>query len=320
MLHRVKLTKVNLTPWEFALIGLIAVTLFIGKLFSENFLTSSNLGTSISSTVIVALMIIPMTWLIIAGEIDLSVASIFGLTAVALAYFLEKGAGFWFSLVVALAIAGLAGLINGVLVVKLHLPSLVVTIGTLGLFRGLAYVLLEYRSFSDFPTYFTDFSQNNFGNSPFAYTSLPCAIGILISGIYLSKGVIGRRIYAIGSSQTVSLFSAIRTNRIRIGLFVFSGLVSGVAGILFAGYTNSARANNGAGLELSIIAIVLIGGISMYGGQGSFLGVLLAYILVTALTSLMNLFYVSSSIQYTLIGGLMIGSVVIPKILVKRLH
>jgi rhamnose transport system permease protein len=314
----IKLARINLTPWELSLLVLIAASLLAGKLFSENFLTSSNLGTSISSTVIVALMIVPMTWLIIAGEIDLSVASIFGLSAVTLAYSLEKGFSFWFSLVVALTVAGLAGFINGLLVVKLSLPSLVVTIGTLGLFRGLAYILLEYRSFSDFPTYFTDFSQNNFGSSPFAYTSLPCAIGILISAIYLSKGVIGRRIYAIGSNQAVSLFSAIRTGRIRIGLFVFSGLVSGVAGILFAGYTNSARANNGAGLELSIIAIVLIGGVSMYGGQGSFLGVLLAYILVTALTSLMNLFYVSSSIQYTLIGGLMIASVAIPKILSKR--
>jgi rhamnose transport system permease protein len=141
----IKLARINLTPWELSLLVLIAASLLAGKLFSENFLTSSNLGTSISSTVIVALMIVPMTWLIIAGEIDLSVASIFGLSAVTLAYSLEKGFSFWFSLVVALTVAGLAGLINGLLVVKLRLPSLVVTIGTLGLFRGLAYILLEYR-------------------------------------------------------------------------------------------------------------------------------------------------------------------------------
>jgi len=318
MLQRFNVKSIHLTPWESSLVGLILITLIIGKLFSENFLTSSNLGTSISSTVGIAFMIIPMTWLIIAGEIDLSVASIYGLTSVVLAYSLEKGLSFWPSLLISLVVAGLAGYINGVLVVNLKLPSLVVTIGTLGLFRGIAYILLEYRSFSDFPTSFTDFAQNSFGNSPFAYTSLPCLIAILISGIYLSRGLIGRRVYAIGSSQTVSLFSAIRINRIRVGLFIFSGLVSGVAGILFAGYTNSSRANNGAGLELSIVAIVLIGGISMYGGKGSFFGVLLAFILVTSMTSLMNLFYVSSSIQYTLVGSLMISSVAVPKIFSKK--
>jgi rhamnose transport system permease protein len=138
-----------------------------------------------------------------------------------------------------------------------------------------------------------------------------------MAGLLLQSGEVGRKVYAIGSNLTVSIFSAIRVGRVKRGMFVFSGLVSGIAGILYAGYASTARANNGVGMELSVIAIVLIGGISMYGGKGRFIGVMLSLILVTSLTSWMNLKYISSSIQYTVVGMLMIGAVVVPAISVN---
>lgn len=300
--------------WEIGLVSLIAIVWVVGTVFSPNFLTSSNFANTFASSMGIALMVIPMAWLIIAGEIDLSVASIYGLSASVLGRSMEAGNGFWLSVVLGLLVAGLAGYINGLLVVNFNLPSLVVTIGTLALYRGISFILLEYRSFSDFPTVFTDFAQNTFGNSPFPQTSLVLIILALVAGVYLQIGSIGRKVYAIGSNLTVSKFSGISVNRIKRQMFVFSGIVSGLAGILYAGYTSSARANNGTGLELSVIAIVLIGGISMYGGRGRFLGVVLSLVLVTSLTSWMNLQYISSSIQYTVVGMLMIGAVVVPAV------
>ena len=298
--------------WELGLVSLIAIVWAVGAVFSPNFLTSSNFSNTFASSMGIALMVIPMAWLIIAGEIDLSVASIYGLSASVVGRSMETGNGFWLSLVLGVLVAGLAGYINGLLVVNFNLPSLVVTIGTLALYRGIAFILLEYRSFSDFPTVFTDFAQNTFGNSPFPQTCLVFIVLALVAGVYLQIGSIGRKVYAIGSNLTVSKFSGIDVNRIKRRMFVFSGIVSGLAGILYTGYTSSARANNGTGLELSVIAIVLIGGISMYGGKGRFLGVLFSLVLVTSLTSWMNLKYISSSIQYTVLGMLMIGAVVVP--------
>ena len=298
--------------WEVGLISLVAMVWIVGSVIEPNFFTSSNFSTTFASSIGIALMVIPMAWLIISGEIDLSVASIYGLSAAVLGRILEVGNAFWFSAVLALVVAGLAGIINGVLVVNFNLPSLVVTVGTLALYRGVAFILLEYRSFSDFPTAFTNFTQNTFGNSPIPQTGIVFFALAIVAGLLLQSGGVGRKVYAIGSNLTVSNFSAIRVQRTKRGMFVFSGLVSGVAGILYAGYTSSARANNGTGLELSIIAIVLMGGISMYGGKGRFLGVMLSLILVTSLTSWMNLRYISSSIQYTVVGMLMIGAVVIP--------
>ena len=308
--------KVNLPNWlggwEIGLISLIAMVWIVGTGIEPNFFTGSNFSTTFASSIGIALMVIPMAWLIISGEIDLSVASIYGLSAAVLGRSLEVGHAFWLSAILALVVAGLAGLINGVLVVNFNLPSLVVTVGTLALYRGVAFILLEYRSYSDFPTTFTNFAQNTFGNSPIPQTGIVFFALAIVAGLLLQSGGVGRKVYAIGSNLTVSTFSAIRVRRIKRGMFIFSGFVSGTAGILYAGYTSSARANNGTGLELSIIAIVLMGGISMYGGKGRFIGVMLSLILVTSLTSWMNLRYISSSIQYTVVGMLMIGAVVIP--------
>lgn len=308
--------KINLPNWiggwEIGLISLIALVWIVGTGIEPNFFTDSNFSTTFASSIGIALMVVPMAWLIISGEIDLSVASIYGLSAAVLGRSLEVGHGFWLSAILALVVAGLAGLINGVLVVNFNLPSLVVTVGTLALYRGVAFILLEYRSYSDFPTVFTNFAQNTFGNSPIPQTGFVFFALAIVAGLLLQSGGVGRKVYAIGSNLTVSTFSAIRVRRIKRRMFVFSGFVSGTAGILYAGYTSSARANNGTGLELSIIAIVLMGGISMYGGKGRFLGVMLSLILVTSLTSWMNLRYISSSIQYTVVGMLMIGAVVIP--------
>jgi rhamnose transport system permease protein len=298
--------------WEASLLALIILTFIIASAGSPSFATGSNFAITAAGAASLALMVIPMAWVMISGEIDLSVASVFGLAGVIFGRCVEAGLPTAVAIVIGLAVGAVAGLINGVLTVAFGLPSLVVTVGTLGLFRGLAYIMLESRSISDLPQGFATFAQANIPGTYFPYTFVLFLVIAGVAGILLQRGTTGRKTYAVGSSAAVSRFSGIRVQRIKRNLFIFSGTVAALAGMLYAGYVSSARASNGTGLELSVVAIVLIGGVSMYGGKGSFVGVLLSLVLVTLLTSWMSLAYVSTNVQNTLIGLLMIGAVVAP--------
>lgn len=300
--------------WEVALFALVVATLVIGAIWSPFFLTVENFQVTAAGAVGIALMAIPMTWIMIAGEIDLSVASVFGLSGVIFGLQIQGGLDFLLAILIALSVGLIAGLINALFAVRLGLPSLIVTVATLSLFRGLAFVLLETQSVSSLPPGFAEFAQGRVMGSPVPNTLIVFLVVAAIGAVLLQKGTIGRKVYAIGSSAQVSRFSGVRVNRVKLGLFVFSGLVASLAGILFAGYVNSVRADNGIGLELTVVAIVLIGGVSMYGGKGRVLGVLLSLVLIVAIRSLMTLAYVQTNIQYMVVGLLMIGAVVVPAI------
>jgi rhamnose transport system permease protein len=305
--------------WELGLLVLVVIALIWGATVSPFFLTADNFAITVARSTGIGLMVLPMMWLMIAGEIDLSVASIFGLTGVIFGLCIESGFGLTGSFVLAMAAGGLAGVVNAVFSVVIGLPSLIVTVGTLSVYRGLAFVLLENRSISTFPDGFTQFTQDNIGNTSIPYTFVVFLVIAAISGLLLQRGVVGRKAYAIGSSPDVSRFSGIRVKWIKAWLFIVSGLVSALAGILFSGYVSSARATNGLGLELTVIAIVLIGGASIYGGEGKFLGVLLSLVLVTIITSVMTLQFITTDIQNMVIGLLMAGAVVVPSIAARTL-
>lgn len=304
-------------PWEFALICLFLLVTVLGAVSSPYFATPENFAITAAGAVGLSLMVVPMAWLMIAEEIDLSIASVFGLSGVVFGLCIEGGLPLFVAIGIALGVGALAGFINGFLTVDVGLPSLVVTVGTLALFRGIAYILLESRSVSDLPKGFTDFAQGNVAATLIPNGFVLFVVVAVVGGLLLSRGSVGRKTYAVGSSVEVARFSGIRVKNVKRGLFIFSGTIAALAGILYAGYVSSARANNGTGMELSVIAIVLIGGVSMYGGKGSFVGVMLSLLLVTTLTSWMTLGYVPTNIQYTVIGLLMIGAVVVP-VLVTR--
>ncbi|MCS5735011.1 ABC transporter permease [Herbiconiux daphne] len=304
-------------PWEFALLGLVVIVMIAGAVTSPFFATGENFAITAAGAVGLSLMVVPMAWLMIAEEIDLSIASVFGMCGVIFGLSIENGMPLALAIILAVVVGAIAGLINGFLTVDVGLPSLVVTVGTLALFRGIAFILLESRSVSDLPLEFTQFAQGNIPGTLIPNGFIVFLVVAIVAGIVLARGSAGRKTYAVGSSVEVSRFSGIRVKRVKRGLFIFSGSVAGLAGVLYAGYVSSARANNGTGLELSVIAIVLIGGVSMYGGKGSFIGVMLALLLVTTLTSWMTLGYVPTNIQYTVIGLLMIGAVVLPALISK---
>lgn len=303
--------------WELSLFVLVILVISAASIGSQYFATGQNFAITAGGAIGLALMVVPMAWLMISGEIDLSIASIFGLAGVVFGLCIEAGIAFPFAIVSGLVLGAAAGFLNGWLTVTFGLPSLVVTVGTLGLYRGIAYILLESRSISALPVEFTTFAQSNIIGTYVPYTFILFVVVAVIASVLLHGGASGRRAFAVGSSAVVSAFSGIRVPRLKIVLFVFSGTIAALAGMLYTGYVSSARATNGTGLELSVIAIVLIGGVSMFGGKGSFLGVMLSLLLVTVLTSWMNLFFVPSNVQNTVVGVLMIAAVVIPVIVTR---
>jgi len=301
--------------WEIALAGLVVIAVVAAAIGSPHFATGQNFAITTAGAAGLSLMVVPMAALMIAGEIDLSIASIFGLSGVVFGMSLDAGLPLAVALVVGLLVGSAAGFVNGWLTTAFGLPSLVVTVGTLGLYRGIAYILLENRSISAVPQAWSVFAQSNIPGTYLPYPLILFLAVALVTGIVLHRGGFGRRVFAVGSSVTAARYSGIRVQLVKRLLFTFSGAVAALAGMLYTGYVASARADNGTGLELSVIAIVLIGGISMYGGRGSMTGVILALILVTALGSWMNLFFVPTNVQNTVIGALMIAAVVVPALI-----
>ena len=301
--------------WELALVGLVVAALAAASIASPFFATGQNFAITAAGAIGLALMVVPMAGLMIAGEIDLSVASVFGLAGVTFGMTLDAGVPLFGAVAIGLLVGATAGFFNGWLTTSFGLPSLVVTVGTLGLYRGIAYILLENRSISRIPEEWATFAQSNIPGTYIPYPLILFVIVAAVSGVILHRGGFGRRIFAVGSSVTASRYSGIRVRLVKRALFTFSGIVAALAGMIYTGYVASARADNGTGLELTVIAIVLIGGVSMYGGRGSMAGVILALILVIALGSWMNLFFVPTNVQNTVVGSLMIAAVVVPALI-----
>jgi len=222
-------------------------------------------------------------------------------------------------LVIVLVLAGgaLAGLLNGLVIVKLNLPSLAVTIGTLALFRGLAYVLLGDQAIADFPPAYTAFGMDalwsTFVPLPFVIV-IVCAMGFTV---LLQATAFGRSLYAIGANPTAAAFSGIDVAKIRLRLFVLSGMLSAVAGIVYTLRFTSARGDNGEGFELSVIAAVLFGGVSIFGGRGSMYGVMLSLLIVGVLKNALTLVDVSSETLTIVTGVLLLASVLIPNLVAR---
>ncbi|MEU6700980.1 ABC transporter permease [Pseudonocardia sp. NPDC046786] len=298
--------------WEITLLALVVLAVALASATSPYFATGQNFSISATGALGLSLMVVPMAWLMVAGEIDLSVASTFALSATVFGLAVSGGLGTWPSIGLGVLTGAVAGLVNGLLVVDVGLPSLIVTIGTLGLYRGLSYVLLENRGISDLPPGLTTFAQENLPATLVPYGFVAFVVVAVAAAVLLHRGALGRAVFAIGSNAQVARFSGLRVGAIKRGLFVFSGVVAAIAGIAYAGYISTVRASNGTGLELIVVGIVLIGGISMYGGKGSFVGVLLALLLVTILTSWMTLGDAETAVQYMVTGLLMVGAVVVP--------
>jgi rhamnose transport system permease protein len=300
--------------WEAGLAVVVVAVIIAGSAASPQFLTGNNLFNLGLSNGEIAIMTLPMTLIIIGGEIDLSVASILGMASALLGYLWGRG---WPmpAIFVTIAAVGLAaGAVNGLLVTRLRLPSLAVTIGTLALYRGIATILLGPNTVSTFPAAYTNLGVNAvpFTGNDMTYSTAAFIASAVIFGVVLHATPFGRSIYAMGASAEAAQFAGIRVKRIKTVLYMVSGLVCSFAGVLLTFRLDTSVQDNGLGLELDVVAIVLLAGVSIFGGKGSMIGVVLAVLAFSGLQNALLLTNFNQEASGIVTGALLLASVFVP--------
>ena len=303
----------KLRSWEgFLLVALLGI-IVVNAILSPQFLTLSNQINLFQLSIEKIIVALIMTFIIINAEIDLSVGSMMGLAACAFGWMFAAGVPAGLAIVIVLIIGMIGGALNGYFIATVGLPSLVVTLATLIGFRGLARVLVEDRGITDFPDWFDALGQQGFiGDLPFAL--LVFVVLFLFFYVVLQRSGFGRKTYLIGNNRNVADFAGIDTAKHKMTLFIASGLVAALAGLLFAARVGAVRGDVANGFELDIITIVLLGGVSIFGGSGSLVGTLLAALIVLNLRNGMALMNVTGHIQTGVIGILLIASVIAPRV------
>ncbi len=302
-----------LQSWEGFLICALALIIAANVYNTPEFLTFSNQINLFNLSIEKIIVALVMTFVIINAEIDLSVGSMMGLSACAFGWLFQQGVPAPMAILICLCIGIAGGLFNGYFVARIGLPSLVVTLATMIGFRGLARVLVEDRGIGDFPQWFDDLGQKGLiGPVPFGLI----AFAVLFVGLYilLQRTGFGRKTYVIGTNRDVADYAGIDTGRHKIIIFTMSGVISAFAGLLFAARVGAVRGDVANGFELDIITMVLLGGASVFGGTGTLFGTLMAILIVLNLRNGMALANITGHIQTGVVGLLLIGSVLVPRI------
>jgi rhamnose transport system permease protein len=318
-MNAIKALFQRIAIWDVLLAVLLIGILVNGSNQSPYFLDPTNFALMASNFSEKSIMVLAMMLIIVVGEIDLSVASILGLSSAVIGVLFVAGWPLWGAMLVALAVGGVAGLFNGLLITRLGLPSLVVTLGTLALYRGAAYIVLGERGVSNYPDAFTQFGFGYIPGTLIPWTLVVFAILAVVVAVVLHGSWVGRQLYAIGNNKEAARFAGVPVARIKLLLFVVSGLVAALAGIIYTARFSTSRADNATGYELDVITVVLLGGVNIFGGRGSLLGVLLALVTVAALRNSLALANSPDQAQSIIVGVLLILSTIGPN-LIQRLQ
>jgi rhamnose transport system permease protein len=303
----------RLKSWEMLLL-LVAIGIFIANSFaSPYFLNAWNLSDATFNFTEKAMIAFAMALLIISGEIDLSVAAIIALASTAMGAAVQVGAGPAALVLIGLSVGLVCGAFNAVLVTILGLPSIVVTIGTMSLFRGISYIVLGDTAYGGYPAGFAFFGQGYIWWVISFEFALFAMLAVLF-GILLHLTDFGRAIYAIGNNATGALFSGIRVQRIKFILFLLTGLMSGVAAVCLTSRLGSTRPSIAFGMELEVVTMVVLGGVSILGGSGSIPGVVIAAFVMGLVTFGLGLLNVPGIVMSIFIGCLLIGVIALPRI------
>ena len=307
-----------LTVQEAVLVGILILVVVVLSFKSDRFLTAANLLNQTRFLSEVALLTVPMTFIIILGGIDLSVGSMMALGAVLLGFSWQSfGFPLWAAVCVALFGGTLAGLLNGLVIVYLGVPPLIVTLATLAIYRGLSFGISESRSVNGFPDSFAFWGSGDIGGLP---VQLYLLVGVLvISALALARTPLGRCVYAIGNNETAARFAGLRVGRIKLIMYSFSGFMAAVAGFIFTSRVTSTRADAATGLELDVIAAVVFGGTSIFGGRGTILGTALGVVIIQLLKNGLQLAGLRGEATVILIGTVLILSILLNQFLEKQL-
>jgi rhamnose transport system permease protein len=310
-----------LLRWETILVLLLIGVIIFNASISPYFLDFYNLSDATFNFSEKAILALAMAFLIIVREIDLSIAAIIALASLAMGLAAQAGAPTAALIGLGLGVGVLCGALNGVLVTSFALPSIVVTIGTMSLFRGIAQVVLGDQALTKYPPSFQAIGQGYLSERlPIPISFVLFLLLAAVFAIVLHRTTIGRRLYAIGLNPTAALFSGIRVNRIRFWLFVLMGLLAGLAAVLLTGRIGSTRPNIALGFELEVVTMVVLGGVSIAGGAGGIVGVVLAVFVLGLTTFGLSLINVPGIVISILNGGLLIVSIAAPALAARLLR
>ncbi|GAA0966738.1 ABC transporter permease [Frigoribacterium faeni] len=295
----------------YALLG----TLIVCALTVPRFASVQTTGFLLLDAIPILMIAMPMALVIITGEIDLSVASTAGLTSAAMGVLWAAGWGIPEIFVVCVLIGIGCGALNGLLVTAVGLPSLAVTIGTLALYRGLALVVIGDNAVANFPPALTAFFTSKIGGTGIPTVMIGVAVIVVFFGVLLHFSSFGRALPAIGFSKEAASFVGVRVGRAKFWMFVATGVVSALVGIYWTLRYSSARSDNATGIELAVIAAVLLGGVSIFGGRGSIPGVVAGVLIISSVSYALRLGGISDVVLNVVTGLLLVGSVVAPSLI-----
>ncbi|MCY4544893.1 MAG: ABC transporter permease [Gemmatimonadetes bacterium] len=315
--------------------GLILVTLLLGAVLSvfagyhvdrstgelvNNFLNSRTLMQTATDASFFVIMAVGATMVIISGGIDLSVGSIYALSGVLTAMVLRSMAPdsplsvVMLAVLVCVCLGLLCGLLNGVMVVGLRVHPFIVTLGTMWVFRGIAFVISEAESIL-VPQVLTDVIKLSFGSD--ALYPMPMIIMLVITAagaVYLSRTVMGRHIFAVGGNLEASRYAGLRIDRILVGVYVVSGLTASIAALVGSSYYGSASCADATGYELYVIASAVVGGASLRGGRGSAVNAMLGAMLIVLIRQSIRTLHLDQNYEWVVIGCAIIVAVVLDQV------
>lgn len=307
--HRIRAFAVG-RSWELLLLTILAATVIYNADQSPVYLDVDNFVNLFHLSIEKVIVAVIMAFVIINGEVDLSVASVMAMAAAVLATVHDATSWpFWLAILAALAAGTAAGFLQGLIVARTGLPSLVVTLAGLIGFRGVARVLMEDASVGGFPDWFGDMGSRSGLVGPVPFSVMVFFVLLLVGGVVLHNTAFGRSVFVIGNNADVARYSGLDVARVKLLLFTTSGFVASVAGVLYAARLGSVRASIASGYELDIITMVLLGGVSIFGGKGTMMGVALAVFTVLNIRNGLGLANVGGATQTGAVGALLIVSV-----------
>jgi rhamnose transport system permease protein len=301
---------------ESILAVLLMLALAVLAMQSDRFFTVDNLLNQGRLMAEVGLVALAMTFVIVSAGIDLSVGSILGLVAILLGVFWQKlGLPLPVAMGLGVVVGGIAGLVNGIIITRFRVPPLIATLATLALYRGLAEGISQARSVRGYPEWFFVLGQGEVLGVPTQlWIFLACAV---VAAIVLGMSTFGRATYVTGANAVAARFSGIPVDRTILLIYTASGLIAGLAAVIFVSRVSTTRSDMGTGLELDVITAVVLGGTSIFGGRGTIIGTLLGLVLMQALKNGLALAGVKGDGTIVVIGLILIATIIISN-LVRR--
>jgi rhamnose transport system permease protein len=311
--------RIRLSQWELTLVVLTLCAGAWSAYLSPYYLSPGQIAYSTRHFVYPGILALGLAVIVVQAEIDISLASTLAFGAVLLSKFSEAGTAIWLAVPCVVLACALLGALNGVLVARLGLPSLAVTLGTMGAYRGLAFIVGSELGYTSFQPAYTWVGQAKlFGMVPVSFLLfLVLAIAI---GILMHRTVFGRRSFAVGLNQSAAWVAGVDVARLKIQAYALAGGLAGLAGLVWIGQYGSARGDNADGSILLVVTAVVLGGVDINGGRGSILGVVLALFLLGTLRNGMGLANIAGPTQTVVLGALLIAGVLRPLIVQAAAH